>query len=253
MEKRNVQVLDRAIDILEELAHSREPLGLSELARKTEISKTTVHRILQTLLERGYVEQNLEGAYDIGPKMFNILSYHINSLELQAEAKPYLSSLQRAVELSVYLGVMDGPFVSIIERETLDPSDEFFTQLGHRYPAHSSSMGKCLLACLSSDELEEVLYGVELKESTPHTITDKKEFIKHLHQVRRQGYATDIEESELDHRCLAAPIYNYRGDAIAVIGVSGTNARMPAEKIDYVAQEVVRTAQHISSAMGYKE
>lgn len=253
MEKQTVQVLNRALDILEELARSRHPLGLNELARRTELSKSTVHRILHTLLERNYAEKTLEGTYAIGPKMFHTLSYHINSLELQAEAKPYLVALQKALNLTVYLGVRDGPFVSIIEREATDRSDEEFAQVGHRYPAHCSSMGKCLLACLSSTELEEVLYGFDLVALTENTITSKTEFIKHLHLVRKQGYSTDIEESEYNHRCLAAPVYNYRGDAIAVVGVSGTNDEIPESELDYIASQVVLAGQRISNAMGYLE
>lgn len=251
MEKQTIQVIDRALDILEALAHSRNPLGISDLARKTDLSKTTVHRILHTLLERGYVEKSMEGTYVIGPKMFHTLSYHINSLELQAEAKPFLHALQKQLNLTVYLGVLDGPFVSVIEREASDRSDETFTQVGRRLPAHSSSMGKCLLACLSSDELEETLYEAELTSYTPNTITSKNELKKHLHEVRKNGWAMDNEESELDHRCIASPVYNYRGDAIAVIGVSGTNDELPDGSIEYIAQNVALAAQRTSNCMGY--
>lgn len=253
MEKQTVQVLDRAFDILEELAHSREPLGLTELSRRTAISKSTIHRILKTLLERGMVNKTLDTNYTIGPKMFNMLSYHINSLDLQAEAKPQLTALQRSLGLTVYLGVLDGPYVSVIEKEVSDKEDDVFAEVGRRNPAHCSSMGKCLLACLSSEELEEVLYGIELEAFTPNTIINKKEFVRHLHQVRKQGWAVDNEESELDHRCIAAPVFNYRGDAIAVVGVSGTNNDLPDDQLDHISHQVMLTAKRISSAMGYDE
>ena len=154
----NVQVLERAFDLLEALAQSREPLGLSALATQTAMSKSTVHRILATMLERDYDTKTLNGAYAIGPKLFSMLSYHINSLELQVEAKPHLAALERELKLPAYLGVLDGPFVSIISKEATNRADELFTRVGKRYPAHCSSMGKCLLACLSADELEETLY-----------------------------------------------------------------------------------------------
>lgn len=253
MEKSGIQVLNRAFDIVEELAHSRKPLSLNEITNRTGLSKTTVHRILQTLLERAYVEKTLDGYYAIGPKLFHTLSYHINSLELQAEAKPHLATLQKALELTVYLGVLDGSFVTIIEREASDRSDEVFTHVGHRDPAHCSSMGKCLLSCLSLDELEEVLYDSKFEAFTPRTITHKKEFIEHLHQVRKQGWAIDNEESRLDHRCIAAPIFNYRGDAVAVVGISGTNAELPDECIESFAQQVVLAGQRISNSLGYVE
>lgn len=253
MEKGTVQVLERALDLLEELAQSRSPLGLSELARRSNLSKTTVHRILGTLLMRGYVNKTDSGGYVVGPKLFNTLSYHINSLELHAEAKPHLHTLQKQLDLTVYLGVLDGPFVSVIEREASDRSDEVFTQVGRRLPVHSTSMGKCLLACLSSDELQKVLRENELVAHTVHTITNKKDLIQHLHEVRKRGWAYDNEESELNHRCLASPIYNYCGDAIAVIGVSGTSAELPDEHIEYMAEHVVLAGQRVSASMGYVE
>ncbi|MDR1089162.1 MAG: IclR family transcriptional regulator [Coriobacteriales bacterium] len=251
MEQQAVKVLNKAFDILESLAYSREPLGLSAVSRSAGVSKTTTHRILGTLCERGYADKTHEGAYTIGTKMFETLSYRIDSLELQAEAKPHLIALQRSLGLSAYLGVRDGSFVSIIEKAATDRVDEQFTQVGRRYPAHCSSMGKCLMACLSSSELDDVLYSVELRGFTPHTITNKQAFREHLHQVRKQGWATDMEESDLDHRCAAAPIFDYRGDIIAVTGVSGANADLPTADIEGIVRQVVLAAQRISSCMGY--
>lgn len=252
-EKQTIQVIDRACDILEALAYSREPLGLSSIAARTDMSKSTVHRILGSLLERNYVSKTRDGVYSIGPKLFSMLSHHINSLELQVEAKPYLASLERDLKLPAYLGVLDGPFVSIIEKEATNKADEDFTRVGKRYPAHCSSMGKCLLACLSSTDLEETLYDFKFQKCTEHTITSKAAFVKYLHQVRRLGWAVDREESETNHRCVAAPIFDFSGDAIAAVGVSGSNASLPDELIETHALRVKQAAQRISAAMGYVE
>lgn len=253
MAEKSIQVLERAFDIIEAIAHAQGPIGLSELAQVTGMSKSTVHRILATMAERGYVEKTLEGLYAIGPKMFDTLSYHINSLELQTEAKPYLALLKRTLGLTAHLGILDGGFVSYIEKESPDWSEEAYTQVGYRSPAYCSSMGKCLLACLSRGELEEVLYDYEFKPYTAHTFTRKDEFVKYLHTVRKQGWAMDNEEYELDHRCIAAPVFNYRGDAIAAVGVSGTNETIADDRIEHIAQQVVLAAKRISGCMGYAE
>lgn len=247
-----IQVLSRALDIIEALAYARGGMALAPLARATGLSKSTCHRILQTLVERGYAERTLDGTYAVGHQMFDTLSRHIDSLELQTEAKPHMAALQRATNLTVYLGIRDGPFISIIERAATDRSDEVFTQVGRRYPAHCSSMGKCLMACLPSDELEKVLYGFDLEAFTPNTITDKAAFRLHLRKVRAQGWATDIEESALNHRCAAAPVFDYRGEAIAVVGVSGTNDELPDEGLDKIIGQVVLAGQRISAAIGYR-
>lgn len=253
MGESTVQVLDRAFDILEELARARGPLGISELAQRTSMSKSTVFRIVQTMLGRGYVEKTLEGRYTIGPKMFDTLSYHINSLELQTEAKPYLAVLKRSLDLSAHLGILDGTYVSYIEKESADWGEEAYTEVGYRSPAYCSSMGKCLLACLSSAELEEVLYGYDFKAFTPNTFTSKAAFVKYLHQVRKQGWAMDNEEYEMGHCCIAAPVFNYRGDAIAAVGVSGTPESISEDRVEDVAQQVMLAAHRISEHMGYVE
>lgn len=252
-EQQTVQVLDRALDILEALARARDHVGVSELAQRTSMSKSTVHRILSTLVERGYAEKTLEGRYTIGPKMFDTLSYHINSLELTTEAKPYLAALKRALSLAAHLGVLDGSFVSYIEKEAPRWEEERYTEVGSRSPAYCSSMGKCLLACLSRVELEEVLYGYEFKPFTPNTFTGKSEFAKYLHQVRKQGWAMDNEEYELGHRCIAAPVFNYRGDAIAALGVSGTAESISDDRVEDIARQVVLAAGRLSARMGYVE
>ncbi|WP_158539743.1 IclR family transcriptional regulator [Gordonibacter sp. 28C] len=249
----SVQVLDRAFDILEALAQAQGPMGLSDLAQTTGMSKTTVFRIAGTMLKRGYVEKTLEGRYTIGPKMFHTLGYHINSLELQTEAKPYLTALKRSLGLTAHLGILDGAYVSYIEKEASDWGEEAYTQVGYRSPAYCSSMGKCLLACLSRAELEEALYGFEFKAHTPNTFTRKDEFVKYLHQVRAQGWAMDDEEYEIGHRCVAAPVFNYRGDAIAAVGVSGTPDSISDDRIDDISRQVMLAASRLSERMGYVE
>ena len=149
----NVQVLERAFDLLEALAQSREPLGLSALATQTGMSKSTVHRILATMFERDYVTKTLNGAYAIGPKLFSMLSYHINSLELQVEAKPHLAALERELKLPAYLGVLDGPFVSIISKEATNRADELFTRVGKRYPALCSTSSAVTKSSLASSAI----------------------------------------------------------------------------------------------------
>jgi IclR family KDG regulon transcriptional repressor len=251
MAENHVQVLDRTFDVLETLARSRTPLGLGRLAQDTAMSKTTVHRILHTMLDRGYVEKTLDGSYAIGPKMFDILSYHIDSLELQTESKPLLAALQQQLGLTVHLGILDGSYVSYIEKETPNLREDSYTQVGYRSPAYCSSMGKCLLSCLSNTEIEETLYGFKFEMFTPHTFTDKDELVSYLHRVRKEGWAIDDEEYELGHRCIAAPVFDYRGDAIAAVGVSGTTTSIPDSRIEQIAQQVMFAAQKISTRMGY--
>lgn len=248
-----VQVLDRAFDITEALAQARTPMALGELASNVKMSKSTVHRLLHTMVERGYATKTAEGAYTVGPKLFDVVSYRINSLELQTEAKPILANLKSALGLTSHLGILDGSYVSYIDKEATGMGGEAYTRVGFRSPAHCSSMGKCLLACLSSAQLEEALYGYDFERFTPNTIVRRGAFMECLHQARKQGWAIDDEEYELGHRCIAAPVYDYRGDGIAAVGVSGTMATITDDDIAPIARQVVQAARDISRCMGHME
>ena len=112
-------------------------------------------------------------------------------------------------------------------------------------------MGKCLLSCLSGDDLEEALYGCDFKRYTPNTITDIREFKRYLRVVRRQGWAMDNEEYQLGHRCVGAPVYDYRGTPVAAISASGSITQLSDRNLEAVIQEVKSAAASLSRRMGY--
>jgi len=249
----NVRVADRVFDIIEQLAQSDSPMGLTEIAKGTGMSKSTVHRLLSTMYSRHYVEKNPDNTYTIGHKMIETVSYHINGLELLTESKPFLSNLRIELNLTAHLGILDGAEVIYVEKMDLYPDPRLYTQIGLRSPAYCSSIGKCLLSCLSGNELDEALYSCAFEKFTMNTITHVGEFKKHLAGVRNQGWAMDNEEYKLGHRCVGAPIFDYRGDSIAAIGVSGSVNHLSDAKLDFVIKEVKIAAREISRRMGYLE
>lgn len=247
----NVRVVDRVFILLELLAYEQKPMSLSMIVQKSGLSKTTVYRLLQTMLEKGYVGKNLDGNYTLGAKFIELASYHINSLELQTEANPFLSVLYSQLNLSVHLGVLDGFKLVYITKLDIFPTTRNFAKIGYETPAYCSSIGKILLAMLSGKDLEAYLDQCHFQKFTDNTITNAAPFKKHLKQVRTQGWAMDNEESQLDHRCVAVPIYDYRGIAIASVGVSGDMNQLSDEKLPAIIREVTQTAQQISNRMGY--
>lgn len=249
----NVRVIERAFDIIELLAASDRPLSLSDIAKGTGMSKSTVHRLLNTLNFRHYVDKNPEGSYTIGLKLIELASMHINSLELLTEAKPVLTALMRDLNLTSHMGILDGNEVVYLEKLDLYPNTRLYTQVGFRSPAYCSSMGKCLLSCLSGDELDLALYGCDFKRYTPNTITDIREFKRYLKVVRQQGWAMDNEEYQLGHRCVGAPVYDYRGTPVAAISASGSLAQITDQNLDMVIREVKQAAKDLSRKMGYIE
>lgn len=249
----NVRVIDRVFDILEVLSTSAAPLGLSEISRSTGMSKSTLHRLLSSMCARQYVEKNAQGAYSIGYKLVETASFHINHLEILTEAKPFLSDIMRDLDLTAHLGILDGCEVVYLEKLDIYPDHRLYTKVGFRSPAYCSSMGKCLLACLSGDELEDALYYCDFKKYTKNTITDAREFKRYLKVVRRQRWAMDNEEYQLGHRCVGAPVFDYRGSPVAAISASGSTAQLSDEKLETVIQEVKEAAASLSRRMGYSE
>ena len=248
-----VRVLDRAFDILDVLSETNMPMKLSEIAEACDLSKSTAHRILTAMLARSFVAKSEAGEYTIGYKIIEMASTQINNLELLTEAQPYLSKLMRELDLTAHLGILDGPDVVYLEKMDGHPNSQMYTQIGHRSPGFCSSIGKCLMAGMSRDELEDVLDECDFKKYTPKTITDRREFIRHLKEVRRQGWAIDDEEFETGHRCVGATVYDYRGLPVAAISASGSTAILSDDKIEETVKEVRECARQLSRRIGYIE
>jgi len=246
-----VRVVERAFDIIEALACSRKSMSVTDISKLTEISKSTTFRLLQTMHSRGFVEKDEKQAYSIGYKLIDVVSSHINALELQTEAKSFLVALRDEFNMAVHLGILNGADISYIENLDISLPVNKYTQSGYRSPAYCSSMGKCLLSCLSGEELETLLYNYTFKKYTEHTITNSNEFKQYLKLVRRQGWAMDNQEYCLGQRCVAAPIFDYRGDAIASISISGTTNQITDEKLPRIIEKVKQAGVNISRRLGY--
>jgi len=246
-----IRVVERVFDIIETLASSRKPMRVTDISKATSISKSTSFRLLQTMHMRGYVDKDENQAYSIGYKLFDIISTQLDTLELQTESKSFLMALRDEYNMAVHLGILRGKDISYIENLDVVMPINNYTQSGFRSPAYCSSMGKCLLSCLSGEDLENLLYNYQFKKYTEYTITDSNEFKHHLKQVRKQGWAIDNQEYYLGQRCVAAPIFDYRGDAVAAISISGTTNQITDKKLPEIIKRIREVASNISKRLGY--
>lgn len=240
------------MDILEQLSQSSKPIGPTEISKSTGISKSTVCRLLSTLQARKYVERRgTDGKYSIGPKLITIVSCHIGSLELQTEARPYLSLLASDLNLTTHLGILDGNEVIYVEKLDHIPTKQLYSQIGYRVPAYCSSLGKCLLSKYSGEDLKRIMGQSTFKIYTKHTIPNLEALKEQLRKIRDEGWAMDNEEYEVGHLCVGAPIYDYRGEIIAAVSASGTSTVITSESLPVVIDEVKQTSKQISKCMGY--
>ena len=249
----SVQSIDRVLDIIEVLSVEQEGLGVTEIAKRVDLHKSTAHRLITTLARRGYLNKTENGNYKIGLKLIEAVSCYINSLELQTEARPYIARITAELGLTSHLGVLDGDQVVYIEKMDVFSGIKMYSQIGLRMHAYCSSLGKCLLSNFSKDELEKVMKDCSFIKFTPNTIDSMEGLHREMNKVRAQGWAMDNQEFEIGHRCIGAPIYDYRGDIIASISASGPTNLLTDQRIEPTAEFVKKVALEISRNMGYVE
>jgi IclR family acetate operon transcriptional repressor len=222
-----VQSLERALDLLEALADTDE-VGVSELAARTGLVPSTAHRLLGTLVSRGYAAQSpASGRYLLGYKLLELTNGLHDRLErLRTAARPHLEAIMERTGETTNLVVLEGRNAVYIESASGTRSVRLFTEIGQAIPAHTSGSGKALLAWRAPADVEALLGEGPLPASTPRTLTTLGALQEDLAKIRRRGYATDDEEHELGVACVATPILDRGGLPLAAISVSGPTPRM---------------------------
>ena len=246
-----IQSVERALRILEEFSVKEREIGVTELAKRVGLNKSTCFGILQTLQSNGYLEQNLDnGKYCLGIKVFELGQTFEAGLEIRSITKPYLQSLVDKTKETVHLVVRYKLEAVYIEKVEGPSAINIISQIGKRVNMHCTGVGKCLLAYFPEESFKLVMQG-ELQRFTDNTITDKNCLIQHLNEIRAKGYSIDDEEIESGLRCVAAPIFNHKKEAVAAISISGPTNRITPDKIEEIAELVKDTAASVSKRLGY--
>lgn len=247
-----VQSINRAFQILEALVEHRRGLSIAELVEMLHLNKSTVHRILQTLVAWGYVSKDdRTKSYRLGMKVMELSSHYLNGLELKTEALPFLERLQQQTKVFVHLGMLDGK--EIVYLEKIGPYTHFrmYSQIGRRAAIYATGLGKAVFANLNKTRQAELLKELIYEPITEHTVEDEASFLKEIELTVQRGYAIDEEENEIGMRCVAAPIFDYTGRVIAAVSASGYVNAFPKEKIEQFSAYVTECANSISEQMGY--
>jgi DNA-binding IclR family transcriptional regulator len=242
----------KALEMIETLAQAENGLALSELAERTGHPASTVHRLLTTLAERGYVEQEPQTRrYYLGIKILTLQTQGLRQRQLAQYALPRLSRLKQQVNGTVNLGVVSGKDVVYLETFVPDGSLGFYSPPGTRMPVGCTAMGKLLLAYLPLEAQEELLATLELKPRTPQTITSLGALRNQLVQITTAGYAVDDQEYAVGVRCVAAPIRDHSGKVVAGASMTLPAAQLPLDQIDCTASLLIDACRDISLALGY--
>ena len=251
MENSRVQVIDRAMDLIELLATSENGLSITELSAATGLPKSTIHRILSTYTQRHYVEKNQETSiYSLGHKFVEIASIYLNKVELKTEAAPYMHEMVAIFGHTSYLGILENNEVMYLERADQFNSLRLYTQIGKRAPLYCTALGKVLMAFLPEDQADHIARQLPYRPLTPNTIASYAAFREEIAQVRRRGYATDHCEHEAEISCLAVPIYDYTRKVVAAMSISGCGL-FEAHSEQYLFAKMHDAAMRLSNRMGY--
>lgn len=243
-----IQSLARGLKIMELLAASADTVGVTELADELGIDKSSVSRLVQTLANRGYAEQDPQSRrYRLGPQVVRLSRSLLTRMPLREEAKPFLIELVDRTGECAHLAILAQNQALYIDQVESPASLRVTTGVGTLAPLHSTALGKSLLAFDGTAVLPETLPAF-----TPRTITDPESLRLHLEQTRCQGYALDDEEYELGVRCVAAPIYDYRGKVVGAIGISGPAGRMSLERVAEFTKIVTEVSTELSNRMSFK-
>lgn len=247
------QSLERTLDILELLGEHGSGMRVHEICDRLGLNKSTVSRMLATLAEREFVEKLKDGSYRIGVRIVEISSIHLNSLQLKTEALPYMEELQNKTGLIVHLATMMDKEIMYLEKLSPTANLRMYSQIGKRAYMHCTGLGKAMMAFLDRGEVESIIREKGLPKVTEHTITDREKLSEELLKIRERGYAFDEEENEIGVRCIAAPIFDYRGKVIAAISACGFLENYPYNREEEFIKEVLECVQNISKSMGWRK
>jgi IclR family transcriptional regulator, KDG regulon repressor len=241
-----------ALRVLKVFSHGEPELGISSIAQRLGLAKSTVHRLAVTLASEGFLEQNPQnGRYRLGLSLFSLGALVRQRMDVSHQALSLLTALRDQTQETVHLAILDE--TSIMYLHNMESAQAIGTRsyIGTRKPAFCTSEGRVLLAFNDPDLLTAVLKE-DLAQRTPKTTINPKTLRAIVEETRRNGFATDDEESEIGMRSVAAPIRDISGRAIAAVGLAGPIQRLTKKELRRLVPHVIATAAGISARMGYK-
>lgn len=246
-----VQSVDRALAILG-IVSQHNQIGITDICKSLDLNKTTVYRLLSTLMNNGYIEQ-VKGSnkYRCTFKLFEMGNKKIQDLDLLEEAKPALEKLADLTKETVHLVVEEGTEIVYIHKVESTNTIRMHTWVGKKNPMYRTAVGKAILAFSDKEKAIDIWNKSEIVQNTPYTITNIDDFLEQLVLVRKNGYAIDNEETEIGIRCVAAPILDFSKNVIGALSISIPTIRFPENEIEVYGNQVKKCSEVISKKLGY--
>ena len=241
-----------AVRLLKTFSEGEAEIGVTSLAKRLGVAKSTVYRLASTLVAEGMLEQNRDNEkYRLGIALFGLGALVRQRMNLSNEARPYIFDLREAVNETVHLAILDHAEIMYVYDLESTQAIRMRANLGERKPALCTAEGRAMLAFQPAEEVEAIIQE-GFRPRTPRTLTNPKELRAALAEVRRLGYAHEEEQSEMGMRSVAAPIRNSTGSVVGAVGIAGPVQRLSDAQLHEYAPRVVETAHVISVRLGYK-
>ena len=248
----NITALQRGLRLLQLFSESSRGLTAKRVATLSKLPVSTVHRFLVNLERTGFLTCGGDGVYHLGIACFAIGQSALGQLDIRRISQPHLEELNHRTRETIHLTVRHG--LSAVYVEKLDSSEplRIHSRIGAAVPLYCTAVGKVMLAYLPQEEQDSVLRQLELKRLTANTVGNLQELQTELYRVRKNGYACDMEEHELHIRCIAAPIWDHRGEVHASLSVTAPVLRMSVSRLRQLAPLVQEAGVRISFQLGYQ-
>jgi IclR family KDG regulon transcriptional repressor len=248
----SVQSVRKAIDILSLFSHTQPELGITEISKRIGLPKATVHGIVKTLVQQGFLTQDAQtNKYSLGLRLYELGTILSGTLKINLVGLGPVHRLAQKHSVMVRLALWDqgSAFVTMNRFPSTDVAQ---TQvLGPRIPAHCTALGKSILAFLTTDGLQAYLEHTELPPYTPQTIVGKKSLLEELEHIQKTGFAKDCQEYVPGHCCIGAPIFDRTGNPIAAVSLSVIPPDLIQKLPPALVHDLIQTSIEISMSMGY--
>lgn len=250
--KNPVQSAERIFQVMEMLAENGE-MGLMEISAALDLHKSTVHRLLMSLVYMGYAKQDeTTQKYMLSYKIVNMAGKILDRMDILQVAKPYLERLSDLSGEAVHLVQREGNHILYIYKiEAKVGTIRMVSHVGMIHPMYCSGVGKAIMATLPECEVKQIWNESVIEKKTDKTVTDYDEMQKLLEEVRKNGYALDDEENEKGVRCIAACLHGYQNEVKYAFSISGPTSRMTRERVMELAVDVKKVQEELSRELGY--
>jgi len=247
----DVQVLDRAFWLIDIISESGTDMSIGEITEKSGLNRSTAYRLAESLTAHGYLEKTANGHYTLGMRVVSLAGCYINNLDLISVAQPFLWDLAYKFGLTCYMAVLSGTEIVYVARADSFRRGSVFMEIGWRVPAYATALGWCLLSQFPVHVLESMMEGAEYKQFAKNTVRNFGELASFLRQTRQDGYIYEENGFQDGSCCVAVPIYNYCGEIIAAISISGPVENITEEKRAEIIRHIKGIGADISMKMGY--